>query len=219
VEWQMLSSMVDSDRRALLARCRRCRFPKGGYICHEGEIGDTVHLIAMGTVSVQVTSPHGDVVTLDVLQPGDSFGEQALIGQGSVRSATILAIEKTETMRFSRVEFDSLWKAAPEAATAMARILDARLRATSQALLEALYLPADVRVLRRLDYLAGIYSHHSAQAIPLTQDDLASMAGTTRQTVNRVLGRAQDDGLLSLSRGRIVVSDPIELARRARRDH
>jgi CRP-like cAMP-binding protein len=95
----------------------------------------------------------------------------------------------------------------------VAQMLDARLRSTSQALLEALYFPAETRVLRRLSRLAALYSSPS---IPLTQDDLASLAGTTRQTVNRVLGQAQEDGLVQLSRGRITVTDPSELSRRAR---
>jgi CRP-like cAMP-binding protein len=98
----------------------------------------------------------------------------------------------------------------------VAIMLDTRLRATSQALLEALYLPAETRVMRRLSQLADIYSHQATVTIPLTQDDLASMAGTTRQTVNRVLGRARDEGLITLARGRIAVVDPVGLARRAR---
>ena len=90
------------------------------------------------------------------------------------------------------------------------------LRATSRALLDALYLSAESRVMRRLQYLADIYATHATHSIPLTQDDLATMAGTTRQTVNRVLGQAQDEGLLRLSRGRIVILDPEGVARRAR---
>jgi CRP/FNR family cyclic AMP-dependent transcriptional regulator len=164
-----------------------------------------------------VTNPMGNVVTLDVLRPGDAFGEQALVGEGSVRSATVVALERVETLRLSLVEFEALWEQHRPAAIAVARMLDARLRATSQALLDALYLPAETRVMRHLAHLADIYARHPSQAIPLTQDDLASMAGTTRQTVNRVLGQAQADGLVTLSRGRIVVSDPAEVARRAQR--
>ena len=91
----------------------------------------------------------------------------------------------------------------------------ARLPATSQALLDALYLPAETRVMRRLAHLADVYAGHPSRSIPLTPDDLASMARTTRQTVNGVLGQAQEDGPLSPARGRIVVSDPVRVARRA----
>jgi len=215
MEWQVLESLSAVDRRSLLARCRRRRFPRGGFVFHEGDPGESAHLIDSGTVAVRVTSPMGDVVTLDVLVPGDAFGEQALLGNAT-RSATVVALERTETMSFTRGEFEALWENHPDAARAVAAMLDARLRATSQALLDALTLPVETRVLRRLVHLAGIYADRPSRAIPLTQDDLASMAGTTRQTVNRVLGQAQEEGLVTLARGRIVVDDPTALARRAR---
>jgi CRP/FNR family transcriptional regulator, cyclic AMP receptor protein len=213
MEWSLLHPLSEPDRRALLARCTRQRFSRGGFVFHEGETGDSVHLIEVGTVAVRVSSPAGDVVTLDVLGPGDAFGEQALIGESSRRSATVVALERTETRRFTRKEFEVLVADHPSAAIVVAQMLDGRLRATSQALLEALYFPADTRVLRRLAHLATLYD---AASIPLTQDDLASLAGTTRQTVNRVLGQAQEDGLVRLSRGRITVADLPELARRSR---
>ena len=216
MEWRLLSSLSEPDRRALLARCQRQRFPRGGFVFHEGETGDSAHLIDTGTVAVRVTGPSGDLVTLDVLRPGDVFGEQALIDDGAVRSATVVALERTETMRFHRREFEVLWEHHPEVAMVVAKMLDSRLRATSRALLDALYLPAETRVMRRLQYLADIYATHATHSIPLTQDDLATMAGTTRQTVNRVLGQAQDEGLLALSRGRIVITDREGVARRAR---
>jgi CRP-like cAMP-binding protein len=82
--------------------------------------------------------------------------------------------------------------------------------------LEALYLPVDVRVARRLARLAGLYAGDNGSAeIRLTQDDLASMAGTTRATTNRVLQELAAKGVLSLSRGRIVVRDRIALDRAA----
>ena len=216
MEWRLLSSMSEVDRRALLARCQRQRYPKGAFIFHEGEAGDSVHLLDSGTVAVRVTNPQGDVVTLDVLRPGETFGEQALIGEGSVRSATVVALERTDTRRLTREAFLTLWGDHPKAATAVAQMLDVRLRATSQALVEALYLPAEVRVLRRIAWLADVYAHHPSGSIPLTQDDVASMSGTTRQTVNRVLSRAQEEGLVSLSRGRIALMTRDGLVSRTR---
>ena len=216
MQWQLLDSLREEDQRAILARCQRQRFPKGAFICHQGESGDSMHLIASGTVAIRVNGPVGDVITVDVMRPGNSFGEQALINDGAVRSATVVALERVETLRLTRDAFNSLWEEHPGASLMVAKMLEARLRSTSQALLDALHLPARTRVMRRLGYLAEIYAGHASQAIPLTQDDIASMAGTTRQTVNRILNEAQELGLIDLRRGRIVILDAAGVARQAR---
>jgi CRP-like cAMP-binding protein len=215
VQWQLLDSLSDVDRRAVLSRCHRQRYPKGAFICHQGELGDSVHLIDTGTVAIRVNGPVGDMITVDVMRPGNSFGEQALISDGAVRSATVVALERVETLRLTRDDFRALWEEHPGASMVVAKMLEARLRSTSQALLDALHLPARTRVMRRLSFLADIYAGHSSQSIPLTQDDIASMAGTTRQTVNRILNEARADGLVDLNRGRIVILDPTGVARRA----
>jgi CRP-like cAMP-binding protein len=78
-----------------------------------------------------------------------------------------------------------------------------------------MFVPADIRVLRRLLEVAQRFGENDGTLITLTQDDLASMAGSTRSTANRVLKRAEADGLLRLARGRIEILDLDELARRA----
>lgn len=214
-KWRILDSLSEADRRLLISRCHRQRFSKGEYVFHEGDRGESAYLVDVGTLAVRVTTPSGDVVTLNVLRTGDAFGEQALLDKASRRSAAVVALERVETLRFTGEQFETLWSDHPKAARVVAEMLDTRLRATSQDLLEALYVPADSRVLRRLALLAEIYANHSSKAIPLTQEDLASMAGTTRQTVNKVLRQAQEDGLITLARGRITVADGVGLSRRA----
>jgi CRP-like cAMP-binding protein len=216
MEWALLESLSEADRRAVLTRCRRQRYSRNEVVFREGEIGDCVHLLEKGTVAVRVGMPSGDVATLDVLRPGEAFGEQALVGDDDRRSATIVALERTETMRLTRDDFVNLIIDQPNTGRLLVAMLDARLRSTSQSLLEALYLPADTRVFRQLGRLAAIYGGLGSGAIPVTQDDLASMAGTTRQTVNRVLRHAQDNGLLTLARGRVEIVDAAGLAKRAR---
>ena len=216
MEWELLASLADDDRRALLAACRRQRFPRKGFVFHEGEPGDSLHLIASGSAAVRVTNPMGEVATLDVLGPGQSFGEQALVDPSSRRSATVVALEKLETLRLSGDGFAELCRSHPQAHRALTALLAARLRATSQALMDALYLPADKRVLRQLHRLTDLYGSDGGVVVPLTQDDLASMAGTTRQTVNKVLRAAEDAGMVGLTRGRITVTDVDLLARRTR---
>jgi CRP-like cAMP-binding protein len=81
---------------------------------------------------------------------------------------------------------------------------------------EALYVPAEVRVLKRLLSLCAVYDKgDDAVVIPLTQEDLAELAGVTRPTANRVLKKEERRGLLTLTRGSITVTDQKGLAGRA----
>jgi CRP/FNR family cyclic AMP-dependent transcriptional regulator len=213
MEWVLMKSMSESEQRAVLARCRRQRFGKGEVVFREGDIGDSAHFVASGSVAVRVFSPMGEVVTLDVLHSGDAFGEQALIGESSERSATVVALERCETMRLARSDFEALWAEQLGVAWLLFGVLDARLRATSQALLDALYVGAESRVLRRLARLAEIYAKHPSGAIPLTQDDLHG----GHHPPDRQPGATptQHDGIVNLARGRVEITDRAALARRA----
>jgi CRP-like cAMP-binding protein len=92
-----------------------------------------------------------------------------------------------------------------------------RLRRANALLVEALYVPADRRVLRRLCDLAALYGHGDGPSlVPLRQEDIADLAGTSRETVNRVLREEQERGTIELGRGRTTVRDRDALARRAR---
>jgi CRP-like cAMP-binding protein len=88
-------------------------------------------------------------------------------------------------------------------------------RRQNQLLLEALYVPVEKRVLRRLLELAETYDGRDGE-IPLTQEQLAELAGTSRATVNKVLREEQERGAVELRRGRTIVLQPEELERRAR---
>ena len=83
--------------------------------------------------------------------------------------------------------------------------------------MEAFYVPADRRVIRRVCELAEMYAHGDAETVvPLTQEEIAELAGTSRATVNRVLREAERKGAVELRRGRTAVLDLEGLARRAR---
>ncbi|MGI9595544.1 MAG: Crp/Fnr family transcriptional regulator, partial [Acidimicrobiales bacterium] len=88
--------------------------------------------------------------------------------------------------------------------TVLVGMLDGRIRELNDLVLEARHRPADDRVRRRLVELNQLFGTE----IPLTQATLAALAGTTRPTTNGVLQSLQDDGILELRRGRIVLLDP-----------
>jgi CRP-like cAMP-binding protein len=99
------------------------------------------------------------------------------------------------------------------------RLLAEELRRASERIVEAHYVDAETRVRRRVCELAGSYGEDDASpVVPLTQDDLAAMAGTSRSTVNRVLRDEEKRGSLALERGRVTVLDAAGLDRRCRWD-
>ena len=154
----------------------------------------------------------GEVATVELVLPGDVVGELALLSPEGMRGATAVALEPTETLVLDRATFSALRRDDPMVSDFLVQLLAARVRRLTERLLEALYLPADVRLLRRLLELADVYG----DVIPLIQEDLAGLAGTTRATVNRVLRRELQRGTLELNRGRVTVTDRQSIARRAR---
>jgi CRP/FNR family transcriptional regulator, cyclic AMP receptor protein len=219
VEWAILKGLSPEQQRAVLERCTRRRFRKGDTIFHEGDPGNSVHLLDRGVVAVRIITPLGDTATIDVLGPGAVFGEQALLRPDAVRSAGAVALEAVETLALRSADFDGLRATHPSTERFLVEILAARVHRLSHALAEALYLPADTRVLRRLVELCDVYASRALGptiTIPVTQDDLASMAGTTRPTANRVLRDAVSHDLVAIGRGRIDVIDAPGLKRRAR---
>jgi CRP-like cAMP-binding protein len=212
----LLDTLADDDRRRLLATTRRRKFAAGEVIFHEGDRGDSVHLIERGHVAVRIGTPLGDVATLTMLGPGSAFGELALIDGNERRSATVVAIDATDTRVVDHGEFERLRREYPQIERFLVELLAAQVRRVSGLAVEAMFVPADTRVLRRLLEVAQQFGEDGGTVIALTQDDLASMAGTTRPTANRVLKRAETDGLLRLGRGRIEIIDADRLTKRAR---
>ena len=221
MEWELLSSLDDAQRRAVLASARRRRFARNEVIFHEGDPGDSMHLIAKGHVAIRVATPLGDVATLLVLGPGDFFGEMAILSPAP-RNSTVVTLDETETMTIHRDQFDELRARHPYVDTVLMDALIGEVRRLSQALLEALYVPADKRVLRRVAELASIFGGGREReasgpvVIPMTQEDIAQLAGTTRPTANKVLRGAEVAGLVDIGRARIEVKDGAGLARKAR---
>jgi CRP-like cAMP-binding protein len=210
---RLLRDLPDRDVQPVVDAARRRTFGKGEVVFHQGDFGDTLHLITNGRFAVRVTTAGGEAATLAVLGPGDVFGELALIRPDAVRIATVVALEPAQTLSLAREDFFLLRKEHPEVNEVLLTIVAEKVKRYTDQLLEALYLPAEMRVLRRLLELGEIYGD---SVVPVRQEDLAGMAGTSRATVNRVLRQEADRGTVSLSRGRVGILDAARLQRRAR---
>lgn len=217
VRWPVLDGVPDADVRQLLSIARRRTFRRGEVVFHVDDPADTLHLIVSGRFAVRIQTSLGDVAILAILGPGEIVGELALIGEQGRRGATVEALEAGETRSIHRPDFERLRAAHPSVTEVLIAILADRLRSVNQHLLEALYVPADKRVRRRLVELAQGYAPGADEAtIPLRQEDLADMVGTSRATVNRVLREEEARGSVRLGRGQTTVIDRAALERRGR---
>ena len=216
MQWPLLGDLPPEELQRVLAIARRRTFTHGEVVFHEGDPGDALHLIEKGRFAIRVSTPLGERATLAIRGPGELFGEMALI-TSAPRSATVAALEPAETYSIGQAEFEELRRAHPGVNSILVSVLATAVRRMDELLVEAFYVGAEKRVLRRVRDLAALYGDGSGPIIiPLTQEDMAGLAGTSRATVNRVLREEEVRGTLSLSRGRTTVVDLEELERRAR---
>lgn len=208
-DWPILSPLSEDERHQVLLLARRRRFQRGEVVVHRDDPADAMHLVQSGSLAVRVLTRLGDMATLAIVGPGGVVGEMGLIRPAGMRSATIQALAPTETYSLNRQAFDRLRRDHPAVDALLVQILADRVVEVTERLLDALYTPAPRRVASFIETLAERYRDGSGTAtIPLTQDDLASLAGTSRLTVSRVLREMRARGQVEVSRGRLTVRLP-----------
>jgi len=218
MEWRLLAGVPEEEIRTLLSVARRRHFSRDEVVFHRDDPGDSLHLIVKGRFAIRITTPLGDTAMIGVRGPGDFFGELALLADTHGRAATVSALEEAETFAVTHSAFEALRSRHHGITDLVLRLLAGEIRRLDERLLEALYLPAEKRLRRRLCELADVYGAAGKGPIelPLTQESLAELAGTSRATVNRVLRDEEQRGTLELHRRRTVIGDLDALARRAR---
>jgi CRP/FNR family transcriptional regulator, cyclic AMP receptor protein len=216
MQWRLLADVPSDELQQMLTIARRRPFGRGEVVFHEGDPADSLHLIVSGRFAVRIRTPLGDTTLLAIYGPGDAFGELALVAPPSHRSATVVALEAAETRSVFREDFEALRKRHPGVDRILVSLLADRIREMNERLLEAHYVDAETRVRRHLRQLAAVYERDGTSVIPLTQEEMAEIAGTSRATVNRVLREEERRGVIELKRGRTTIVDPEQLTRRGR---
>ncbi|MEO5884282.1 MAG: Crp/Fnr family transcriptional regulator [Candidatus Limnocylindrales bacterium] len=205
----------------LAASMRSRRFRRGEVIFHIGDPGDALFVIVSGEIKIWLPSETGEEAILATLRPGDVFGELALL-DGAPRSASATAIMATEAVVLPRDRFRELIATEAGVRDALLASIAGELRRLTHHVEELHFLDITGRLAARLVHLAEEGGTPVADGsirlrTNLTQADLASMVGCTRQSVNKLLGQFTDSGLLRLERDGIVVTDLAGLAATAHR--
>lgn len=213
----LLGSLPPDVLKSLAGQARRRTYRRGEVVCHQGDPGDTLHVLQSGRVKVAVYGESGDEAVLTILGPGDCFGELALI-DGEPRSATVEALETVETVTLRRADFLELLQTSKEALEPLLATLARTIRRLSDTVADVSFLNLEGRLAKRLLALAEEHGRLTGGTIeielPIKQEDLAAMVGATRTSVNKVLGIYEDQHLIERRGRRIVIRDPERLRRK-----
>jgi CRP/FNR family transcriptional regulator, cyclic AMP receptor protein len=215
----LFASCSENELLELAERLRRRRFRRSEVIFHQGDPGDSLHIVGSGAVKIVLPSAEGEEAIIATLRTGDFFGELALL-DGAPRSATAIALEPCETWALPREAFRSQLDRDPELRDALLAGLAHELRRLTGHVEELHFLDLAGRLAMRLARLARESDPSSREVRldwPYTQSDLASMIGGTRQSVNKLLSGFVDDGLVVIERDTLIIPDVEALARQAER--
>ena len=198
---------------------RRRRFRRNEVIFHQGDPGDSLHLVSSGAVKIVLPSAEGEEAIIATLRHGDFFGELAIL-DGAPRSATAVALEASETWTLSRELLHVMLDRDAALRDALLAGLARELRRLTRQVEELHFLDLAGRLAMRLARLAREADPDANEVRldwPYTQSDLAAMIGGTRQSVNKLLSGLVERDLLIIERDTLVIPDVEALEREAER--
>jgi CRP/FNR family transcriptional regulator/CRP/FNR family cyclic AMP-dependent transcriptional regulator len=214
----LFADLADEEVRELMNVARRRVYRAGEIIFHREDPGQVLYVIKEGKVKICLISPDGQEMTLTVLGKGEYFGEFALL-DGLPRSTDAIASDRVECYTLQRSDFHNAIMKNPKIAIQALEVLSKRLRNTNQMVEDLIFLDVYGRVAKKLLELADA---HGAKAedggirieMRLTQQELASMVGASRESVNKVMGYFTEKNFISTDKHRITLHRIADLKRR-----
>jgi len=213
----LFADLADEDIRALMAIARKRTFRSGEVIFHRDDPGQVLYVIKEGKVKIYLISPDGQEISLVVFGKGECFGEFAILDD-LPRSANAIALEKVECYTLQRSDFHNAIMKNPKIAIQILEVLSKRLRTTNQMVEDLIFLDVYGRVAKKLLELAETHGTQVDHGVRIdmrhTQQDLDSMVGASRESVNKVMGYFTDKKFISTDKHKITLHRTNDLKRR-----
>ena len=204
--WDLKPEELGYIAEKMIAR----RYENGNYIFLEDSDGEQCFFVLEGSVKVTRLSKDGREVILAMLNKGDFFGEMSLL-DGESRSANVIALEKTEVLTLDRNDFLDVVNDYPQIAVQLLKELAGRLRKSDRQIASLSLSDAEKRIALCIIRFAdeqGIIQNGRV-SIPKTpiQQDIANMAGTSRETVSRALSILEKEDLIARKGRELMILD------------
>lgn len=196
-------SDLPADRlRDLAGRMQQRKFPAGAVIVDQESLGDSLFSITEGRVKVVLFGDCGREMILSILREGEIFGEMSLL-DNQPRSASVIAVEPTSVMVLERAAFQRHLDAHPGTAMAILEEMSRRLRQADRIIGNLALLDVYGRLAGLLRDMAEKDGESTPEGVLIrerpTQQDIASMVGSSRETVSRALNDFAKRGLITMS--------------------
>jgi len=200
---QLFSGLDQSEMTKIAAAARSLRKERGEFVYLPGDRSDSVYVLKKGRIKLSVLSESGKEVAIDIIQPGEIFGEFALIDE-SVRSNMTQALDDVALLVFNKRDFVNLLESQSRLALNYIRMVGDRRRRMEKKLSDITSKEVPARICELLHELSANTPpagevHQSL--IPLTHQDVASLIGASRQTTTSVLNELMRRGFIELGRG------------------
>jgi CRP-like cAMP-binding protein len=205
----LFSELADAEIDQIRALARAQRYPARQTIVSQGDESADLFLIIDGRLRVSSCNANGDEVVLSIMGPGEVFGEMALL-DGAPRSATVSTLDACQLLVIEAGAFHALLRQMPTLAQGLMKVMARRIRTLSDRTQDVALLDVESHLAKVLLALAARFGDHSrsgqtAITLKLSQQELASMLGATRELVNRRLRAWVERGIVELVSGSLVI--------------
>jgi CRP-like cAMP-binding protein len=212
----LFQAMQPAELDEILKFASERRVRRGQTIFQRGDEGSSLMAVLRGRVRISSFSGDGKEVTLNVINPGEIFGEIALL-DGELRSADATAIEDTVLLVVERRHFVPFLRQNEDLFLRLLAVLCSRLRRTSTALEEIALFDLPIRLARVLLKLGQDYGRPNTLGtridLKLSQRDLSNLVASSRESVNKQLRMWRESGVVDMDDGFLVLRRPAELKR------
>ena len=206
----IFSDLSESDLKSVVNKMVSQSYKKGQVILEEDSTCDRCYFLTRGRVKITRVSSDEREVILALLGPGDFFGEMSLLS-GEVRSANVVTLEKTKALTLNTVDFLGTLELYPKVAINLLRELAIRLQKSDEQIASLSLSDAERRIaisILRIAEEQGTIQHGNVTIDPLpSQQDIANMACTTRETVSRIYKLLVEDGHVQRISKKLIMVD------------
>ena len=175
------------------------------FLFHQGDEANAVYVVQAGTLEVSAMSEAGKKLSLNILRPGELFGENAL-SDGGLRTASVSALESSVIAKFQTEDLFDLMRRKPDVAIELMKLAIKRFQWVSSQLETFTFLPLNMRLARRILHLSGKLPDQRDRLF-FSQVELAEHSGATREAVANILAVWKSRRLIETGRGHIRILD------------